>query len=178
VGQAKRRREAGERISWCRTCTYCCVLPEIVALAKPMYRACGHIRDRGCGIFGAPERPSACTAYACAYLEARLAESPDRNRIPHPLDAGAYFHRDPSEKAIVLFVDPARPLAWKASAIPSLLRSAVAAGEMLVIFDRGRQMTIASEEVLDAVLRQDMIAFAEREGRALDIESFSEWRPA
>ena len=39
MGQAKRRREAGERVSWCRTCTLCCVLPEIVALGKPMYRA-------------------------------------------------------------------------------------------------------------------------------------------
>jgi hypothetical protein len=175
VGQAKRRREAGERISWCRTCTYCCVLPEIAALGKPMYRACGHLKDRGCGIFGSPERPAACTAYACAYLEARLKETQDRNRIPHPLDAGAYFHRDPKEKAIVLFVDPARPLAWKASAIPALLRPAVAAGETLVIFDRGRQMTIASEQLLDAVLRQDMVAFAETEGRPRDIPSFSEW---
>jgi hypothetical protein len=174
MGQAKRRREAGERVSWCRTCTYCCVLPEIAALGKPMYRACGHIRDRGCGIFGEPERPAACAAYACAYLSARLADGPDRNRIPHPLDAGAYFHRDPVENAIVLFVDPARPALWKASAIPALLRPAIAAGATLVVFDRGRQMTIASEALFDAVLARDFVAFAE--GRPLDVGSFTEWR--
>lgn len=177
MGQAKRRREAGERVSWCRTCTYCCVLPEIAALGKPMYRACGHIRDKGCGIFGDPRRPQACKAYACAYLAARLAESTDRNRIPHPLDAGAYFHRDPVEKAIVLFVDPARPEAWKASAIPALLRPAIAAGEALVIFDRGRQMSIRSVELLEAILLRDMVAFADGEGQPLDVESFRDWRP-
>ncbi len=177
MGQAKRRREAGERISWCRTCTLCCVLPAIHALDKPMYRPCRHIANRGCGIFGQPERPDACQAYACAYLAARLAESPDRNRIPHPLEAGAYFHRDPQERAIVLFVDPAKPELWKRSAIPDLLRPALERGETLVIFDRGRQMTIASTTLLDALLKRDMVAFAESEGRALDVPSFTEWRP-
>jgi hypothetical protein len=178
MGQAKRRREAGGRVSWCRTCTYCCVLPAIAALDKPMYRACGHIRDRGCGIFGEPSRPAACAAYACAYLAARLTDGPDRNRIPHPLDAGAYFHRDPVEDAIVLFVDPARPAQWKASAIPALLRPEIAAGRPLVVYDRGRQMVVRTVELFDAVLARDMAAFADAEGRPLDVETFSEWKPA
>jgi hypothetical protein len=177
MGQAKRRREAGERVSWCRTCTLCCVLPAIGALDKPMYRTCRHIENRGCGLFDRPERPEACRAYQCAYLSARLAESADRNRIPHPLEAGAYFHRDPKERAIVLFVDPARPEAWKRSAIPDLVRPALAAGETLVIFDRGRQLTIGSAALLDAVLARDMVAFAAAEGRPLDFESFAEWLP-
>jgi hypothetical protein len=178
MGQAKRRREAGDRISWCRTCTYCCVLPRIVALDKPMYRACAHIANRGCGLFDRPERPAACRAYACAYLAARLAGSPARNLIPHPLEAGAYFHRDPEERAIVLFVDPARPDAWKGSAIPGLLRPALAGGETLVIFDRGRQMTIADPALFEVVLARDLVAFADAEGRPRDIETFAEWRPA
>ena len=177
MGQAKRRREAGERVSWCRTCTLCCVLPAIHSLDKPMYRACRHIENRGCSLFSRPERPEACRAYRCAYLSARLADSPERNRIPHPLEAGAYFHRDPQERAIVLFVDPARPEAWKRSAIPDLLRPALAAGETLVVFDRGRQLTIANAAVLEAVLSRDMVAFAGSEGRPLDFESFAEWRP-
>lgn len=178
MGQAKRRREAGERISWCRTCTLCCVLPKIAALDKPMYRPCRHIADQGCGIFERPERPAACGAYACAYLAARLANSADRNRIPHPLEAGAYFHRDPAERAVVLFVDPARPELWKRSAIPGLIRPALEAGETLVIFDRGRQLTITSPAILDAVLQRDFVRFAEGEGRPLDVDSFHEWRAA
>jgi hypothetical protein len=177
MGQAKRRREAGERISWCRTCTYCCVLPKIVALDKPMYRPCKHIANQGCGVFGQPERPQACMSYDCAYLSARLTESPERNRIPHPLDAGAYFHRDPVEKAVVLFVDPARPQQWKISAIPELIRNVVSRGEALVIFDRGHQMTITTLDQFEAVIARDFVAFAEAQGRPRDIESYSEWRP-
>jgi hypothetical protein len=176
MGQAKRRREAGERISWCRTCTLCCVLPEIAALGKPMYRPCRHLAGKGCGVFGQAERPAACAAYECAYLTARLTDGPDRNRIPHPLEAGAYFHRDPAENAIVVFVDPAKPEAWKRSAIPDLLRPELRAGRTLVIFDRGRQLTVGSPELFEAVLLRDFVAFAEAEGRPLDVETFGEWR--
>lgn len=175
MGQAKQKRQAGARISWCRTCTYCCVLPKIVALDKPMYRRCTHIKDQGCGIFGLPERPSACISYTCAYLSARLAESPDRNRIPHPLDAGAYFHRDPIEKAVVLFVDPDRPDLWKSSAIPDLMRPVLRGGEALVIFDRGHQMTVTTLQQFEAILARDFVAFAEGQGRQPDFPEFREW---
>ena len=176
MGQAKRRREAGERTSWCRTCTLCCILPQITALDKPMYRACSHIANKGCGIFGQSTRPATCSAYACAYLTARLNGALDRNQIPHPLDSGAYFHLDPHEKAIVLFVDPAKPELWKRSAIPSLLRTRLQAGETLVIFDRGRQMTIASVQLFEHILTRDFVAFADTEGRPLDVTSFAEWQ--
>ncbi|MGL5446307.1 MAG: hypothetical protein ACRDBL_03250 [Rhabdaerophilum sp.] len=175
MGQAKRKREAGARISWCRTCTYCCVLPKIVALDKPMYRPCQHIADQGCSIFGQIERPSACISYNCAYLSARLSESPERNRIPHPLEAGAYFHRDPIERAVVLFVDPDRPAQWKASAIPDLMRHVILGRETLVIFDRGYQMTITTAEQLDAIVARDLVAFAQSEGRPRDISEFESW---
>lgn len=164
MGQAKRRREAGERVTHCRTCTYCCTLPQIEALAKPAYRPCSHIADGGCSIYGRPERPAACSAYACAYLTARLANAPERNRIPHPLDCGAYFHRDPVEKVIFLFVDPARPQLWKATALlVDFLKLQVSSGFVLVT-DRGRQMVIC------VMLRRwvgtparDFVAMADRE---------------
>jgi hypothetical protein len=176
MGQAKRRREAGERTSWCRTCTLCCVLPRIEALDKPMYRPCHHIANHGCGIFGQSARPNACLAYECAYLSARLTHAPERHSIPHPLEAGAYFHHDPMENAVVLFVDPAKPEVWKRSAIPSLLRPRLAAGQTLVVFDRGRQMTITTVALFDSVLTRDFVVFAQTEGRPLDNDSFAEWR--
>jgi hypothetical protein len=151
------------------------VLPAILALDKPMYRACQHIRDQGCGLFGQPERPQTCISYACAYLAARLAESPDRNHIPHPLEAGAYFHRDPAEKAVVVFVDPKRPDLWKATAIPDFLRHALSRRETIVLYDRGHQMTLTAPEQLEAVLARDFVAFVEAEGRKPDIASFQEF---
>jgi hypothetical protein len=173
MGQAKRRREAGERISHCRTCTYCCSLPEIQALAKPAYHACRHIENGGCGIFGQPERPGACTAYVCAYLAARLVDAPERNRIPHPLDCGAYFHRDPLERVIFLFVDPKRPLLWKASALVEFLRLQLGAGFALFVTDRGRQMVVRDPAAFDMLLANDLVLLADREGRPLDVPSFT-----
>jgi hypothetical protein len=174
MGQAKRKKEVGARVSWCRTCTLCCTLPDIAELDKPMYRSCRHIHDHGCGIFGAPGRPAACLAYECAYLSARLSDAPDRNRIPHPLDAGAYFHRDPVEKAFVLFVDPARPEVWKRSAIVDYLRPWIAAGYALLVIDRGRRMVITTAALFEEVLRTDYVAFADAEGRPRDIPSYDE----
>jgi hypothetical protein len=176
MGQAKRRKEAGERVSWCRTCTLCCTLPDIAALEKPMYRACRHIDNGGCGIFGRPERPAACLAYRCAYLAARLADLPERNRIPHPLEAGAYFHRDTAERVIVLFVDPARPELWKTSVIVPFIRPSIEAGFALLVIDRGHRMTVTSPSLFEAILARDFVAFAESEGRQPDIPDFAaEW---
>ena len=172
MGQAKRRKEAGERISWCRTCTLCCTLPDIAALDKPMYRPCRHIANEGCGVFGRPERPATCTAYQCAYLSARLAGAPDRNAIPHPLEAGAYFHRDPVAKTYVLFVDPARPEVWKRTAIAGILRERIRAGFALLILDRGRRMVIEDGRLFEEVLRRDYIALADAEGRPRDFETY------
>jgi hypothetical protein len=174
MGQAKQKKATGARVSWCRTCTLCCTLPDIAALNKQMYRPCRHIANQGCGLFGQPERPAACTAYQCAYLTARLTDAPDRNRIPHPLEAGAYFHRDPIEKALVLFVDPARPEVWKRTAIVDYLRPQVEAGYSLLILDRGRRMVVATPFHFEEVLKMDYVAFADAEGRPLDIPSFTE----
>jgi hypothetical protein len=140
-----------------------------------MYRSCQHIRDQGCGLFGQPERPQTCILYACAYLAARLADTPDRNRIPHPLEAGAYFHRDPAEKAVVVFVDPKRPDTWKGTAIPDFLRQALAVHQTIVLYDRGHQMVLTTLEQLEAVLARDFVAFVETEGRKPDFASFQEF---
>ena len=171
MGEAKRRRESGERVSWCRTCTLCCVLPDIASLDKPMYRACGHIANSGCGIFGSPERPAACVAYECAYLSARLAGSPDRHRIPHPIEAGAYFHRDPVERLYVLFVDPTKPEHWKRTAIATYLAERVREGFELLIVDRGRRMAIGTHFLLELILQRDNVEWSDREGLPREIES-------
>lgn len=150
----------------------CCTLSEIVALEKPMFVPCRHIEGQGCGVFGKPERPAACNAYECAYYTARRTNAPDRNRIPHPLDAGAYFHKDPVERAFVLFVDPARPEIWKRSGIVDYLRPFLAEGFALLVLDRGRRMTIRSLFHFEEVLKMDYVAFADSQGLPKDIASY------
>lgn len=173
MGQARRRREAGERVSPCRTCTYCCDLPTIEALAKPAYRPCRHIAGGGCAIYGAPERPGACAAYRCAYLAARLDATPDRNRIPHPLDCGAYGHLDGASGAFFLFVDPERPTLWKASGLAAYLAGLLERGVPLFITDRGRQMVVRNAATFAEVVRTDMVTIADAAGRPLDVPSYA-----
>lgn len=175
MGEARRRKEAGDRVSWCRTCTLCCTLPEIRALEKPNYRPCRHIENQGCGIFGRPERPSVCSAFQCAYLNARLTDAESQNRIPHPLDAGAYFNVDPADRLIVLFVDPSRPHLWKTSAIVDYLRPLVGRGFALEVIDRGRRMRIEAPALFEATLRRDYVAYADGQGWARDLPTYEEY---
>jgi hypothetical protein len=156
----------------------CCSLPLIEALDKPAYHACHHIEGGGCRIFGMPDRPSACGAYHCAYLASALARHPDRHLIPHPLDCGAYGHRDPVEPVFLVFVDPDRPERWKSSAFAAYCRGRLMQGEALFITDRGRQMVIRDLATLDLVLARDLVALADADGRALDLPSFLTRRSA
>lgn len=178
MGEAKRKAKVGVRISHCRTCTLCCSLPEIHALDKPMYRPCRHIENQGCGIFGAPERPGTCRAYECAHLTAQLTNHPDRRRIPHPLEAGAYFHRDAAENALVVFVDPDRPQAWKRSGLVDILRGALRRGMTLVVFDRGRRMAIANLRHFEEIVARDYVAFADAHGMPRDVPGYEAERAA
>lgn len=173
MGQAKRRKDAGARVTHCRTCTYCCTLPEILALEKPAYHACRHIEGGGCGIFGAPERPGACLAYECAALAARLSGGPERNKIPHPLDCGAYGHVDARANAFYLFVDPDRAEYWKSTALVDYLAEHLDRGRALFITDRGRQMLIRDKAIFLEILKHDLVSVADAEGRALDVPSFA-----
>jgi hypothetical protein len=53
----------------CGGCTLCCDLLEVAALQKPANAPCQHCAlGVGCMIYAQPERPSACSAYQCAYL--------------------------------------------------------------------------------------------------------------
>ncbi len=178
MGEAKRRRETGERISWCRSCTLCCTIPEILGLDKPMYKPCIHLAGQGCGIFGRRERPQVCAAFRCAYLAAREDSAGDRHTIPHPLEAGAYFVRDPVQKQFVVFVDPAQPEVWKKSGLVDYLRVRLARGFAVEIIDRGRRMMIQSAALFEEVLKLDYVVYADREGRPLDFESYAEFGAA
>ena len=171
MGEAKRRRGDGPAAPHCRGCDACCTLPDIAALDKPMYHACRHLAGSGCGVFGRPERPKTCIAYECAYLSARRRGP---TRIPHPLDCGAHFHVDPIENVVVLFVDPDRPELWKTTALPDHLRPLLAEGRSMLVIDRGRRMVISSPFLFEAILKRDYVAFAQAQGKPLDIPSFAD----
>lgn len=76
----------------CGSCTACCRILEIKALAKPAGILCRHNSGRDCGIY--PERPEACVQWHCLWR--RIAALPDALR---PDRAGVVFaleRRNPS----------------------------------------------------------------------------------
>jgi hypothetical protein len=177
VGAAKQRKNAGARISHCRTCTLCCSLPHIEALEKPAYQACCHIMYAGCSLFCKPERPAPCIAYECAYLSGKSGRPnglKGASDLPHPLECGAYFHLEATSRTLFVFIDPHKPERWKSSRLMDVFRASLSQGYGLFITDRGRTMLISELHVFEALLAHDVVAFANSEQKPLDIPSFAD----
>lgn len=74
----------------CGECTACCTNLGVQEIQKPDFEDCRHQSTAGCAIYS--ERPAACMAYECLWLEGILPESEDR-----PDRLGAVFSASYSE---------------------------------------------------------------------------------
>jgi hypothetical protein len=119
----------------------CCELFPVHALGKDAGTPCRHQCADGCGIHLDPGRPAVCGEFECRYLAFSRNRKPQHVRIPHPLDAGAFFFEEDA-RLFVVFVDPARPEFWKGTDVANYLNGFVAAGFAVVVVDRGYMMTL------------------------------------
>src|SRR5579871_2500808 len=91
----------------CGSCSLCCKVLPVRELDKPAGRWCIHaVPGSGCAVHAA--RPSACRQFFCAWrLDSNLGPEwkPDVCRFVLALD--------PACQALMVMVDPGRPLAWK-----------------------------------------------------------------
>lgn len=92
----------------CDGCDLCCRVYEIEELAKPMGRACPHLVDQRCGIYGL--HPKTCRTFRCFWLD-RLDLGPEWR----PSFAGFVLRADQDQSTLWVDVDPLRPRAWRAS---------------------------------------------------------------
>jgi hypothetical protein len=100
----------------CGTCNLCCKVYSIKELAKPAGRWCSHcVRGSGCGIH--PDRPRSCRDFFCSWLV-------DPNLGPEwkPEVSRFVLSADATHRAIMVTVDPGRPLAWKRAPYYAVLR--------------------------------------------------------
>ena len=91
----------------CGTCNLCCKVYSIKELNKAAGRWCIHcVRGSGCGIH--PARPRSCREFFCSWLI-------DPNLGPEwkPEVCRFVLSADATHRAIMVTVDPGRPLAWK-----------------------------------------------------------------
>ena len=113
------RRDAGPTIVLgrsCGTCNLCCKVYSIRELSKPAGQWCTHcVRGSGCAIH--PDRPPSCRDFFCSWLvdpNVGPEWKPEVSRFVLSSDA---FHR-----AIMVSVDPGRPLAWKRAPYYAVLK--------------------------------------------------------
>jgi hypothetical protein len=100
----------------CGTCNLCCKVYSIKELAKPAGRWCSHcVRGTGCGIH--PDRPRSCREFFCSWLV-------DPNLGPEwkPEVSRFVLSADATHRAIMVTVDPGRPLAWKRAPYYAVLK--------------------------------------------------------
>jgi len=100
----------------CGTCSLCCKVYSIKELSKPAGRWCVHrVRGSGCGIH--PDRPRSCRDFFCSWLV-------DPNLGPEwkPEVSRFVLSADATHRAIMVTVDPERPLAWKREPYYAMLK--------------------------------------------------------
>lgn len=107
VGRGERPAEPRPPARGCDGCDLCCRVYEIEELAKPMGRACAHLQDQRCGIYGS--RPPTCQAFRCFWLS-RLDLGPEWR----PSFAGFVLRLEADRRTLWVDVDPERPRAWHA----------------------------------------------------------------
>ena len=100
----------------CGTCNLCCKVYSIKELNKAAGRWCIHcVRGSGCGIH--PTRPRSCREFFCSWLV-------DPNLGPEwkPEVSRFVLSADATHRAIMVTVDPGRPLAWKRAPYYAVLK--------------------------------------------------------
>ena len=100
----------------CGTCNLCCKVYWIKELGKPAGTWCVHcVRGSGCGIHAA--RPRSCRDFFCSWLV-------DPNLGPEwkPEVCRFVLSADATHRAIMVMIDPGRPLAWRREPYYTVLR--------------------------------------------------------
>ena len=100
----------------CGSCTLCCKLIAVTALAKPPGTWCAHcVRGEGCGIY--ETRPGECAHFICGFLSmTHLGEE------WRPLHSKLIMDIQTTEGSMIIYVDPARPDAWRRAPYYAMIR--------------------------------------------------------
>ncbi|MGV1769484.1 YkgJ family cysteine cluster protein [Agrobacterium vitis] len=114
----------------CGTCTLCCRLPDIDALAKPANTWCIHCTaGKGCTIYS--ERPQLCRDFLCLWMK-----SDSLGPEWEPAKAKMMVYTQGPQ--ITVLVDPAFPQVWRnepyASAMRRWAADAETTGGYVIVF--------------------------------------------
>ena len=84
----------------CGPCAACCVVFAVEVLSKPEYVRCSHRDSAGCTIY--EERPKACRAYACLWLEGEFDVGQRPDLVGLAFDLPTAIDEDPDYAGITV----------------------------------------------------------------------------
>ncbi len=131
----------------CDGCTLCCKIMKVPALEKPAGTWCKHCRtSTGCGIY--ETRPTECRTFICGYLWFPEIAPEWKPSISRMVISTAVV-----DGSTTIFVDPARPDAWRRQPYYAVLQSwakrELAKGKWLVIRVSDRSIVIMPDHAVD-----------------------------
>lgn len=131
----------------CGTCTLCCKVFDVPALAKPAGSWCAHCKPgRGCGIW--ETRPAHCRAFHCLWMTENWLGPEWKPEI-----AKFVLTLDPVSRYLLVQLDPGQPQAWRREPYRSQLRSWAAAAarekRRVVVFLNRRATVILPDREVD-----------------------------
>jgi hypothetical protein len=138
----------------CGGCTLCCKLLPVRTLGKPANTRCQHQRNgKGCAVYHKAAFPAECAIWNCRWLgeadETAGLHRPDRtgyviDNMPDLIKLSDGEGGEREIPAIQVWVDPARPEAWRDKALWAYAeKQAKDHGEaMLVRFGSGRALAV------------------------------------
>jgi hypothetical protein len=130
----------------CGSCTACCTLVpvELPAGVKPAGVRCPHVRSTGCSIYH--RRPEPCAVWSCRWLfdpDTAALRRPDRaGYIVDPLTSTILVDGKPMQ-AVQVWVDPARPEAFRDPALLAYLADIAARHGYFALVRYGNQRATA-----------------------------------
>ena len=131
----------------CGSCTLCCKLLRIDALAKPAGEWCAHCAvGQGCTVYDT--RPEACRGFHCGYLTLPMVGDkwfPAKSRM--------IVYPAPDGRRISVLVDASRPNAWREPPFHAELRAwarhGATKGIDVVVLAGGRAFAIGADADVD-----------------------------
>jgi hypothetical protein len=169
------------RAGGCDGCTLCCKIMAVPALAKPSNVWCTECRiGAGCGIY--ETRPTECRTFICGYLSL-----PDLAEEWKPAVSRLIISSEIHGGTITVFVDPARPDAWRRqpyyASLQDWSRRALPKHGHVVVRVGGKSIVVLPDHAVDlgAVQADEQIVVlsnSERHGQSLAYQVYAAKRDA
>jgi hypothetical protein len=135
------------RAGGCGGCTLCCKVMSVPAIDKAAGAWCQHCKaGTGCGIYDT--RPTACADFMCGFLT-----TPSLGEEWRPVTSRLIIETNKEEGTTLVYVDPARPDAWKRqpyyAALQNWARWALAHKQRVVVRTGTRTIMVMPDHAID-----------------------------